>query len=48
MAGTPNASNDMQSSETLRNSLGLNCKSAALPAEPCRPKLFSASWSRVS
>jgi hypothetical protein len=29
----PSASNDMQSSETLRNSLGLNYKSAALPTE---------------
>ena len=29
----PSISNDMQSSETLRNSLGLNYKSAALPAE---------------
>jgi hypothetical protein len=29
----PGVSNDMQSSETLRNSLGLNYKSAALPAE---------------
>jgi hypothetical protein len=28
----------MQSSETLRNSLGLNYKSAALPAELCRQK----------
>jgi hypothetical protein len=27
---TPSVSNDMQSSETLRNSLGLNYKSAAL------------------
>ena len=32
----PSVSNDMQSSETLRNSLGLNYKSAALPAELCR------------
>jgi hypothetical protein len=29
----PGVSNDMQSSETLRNSLGLNYKSAALPTE---------------
>ena len=28
----PSVSNDMQSSETLRNSLGLNYKSTALPA----------------
>jgi len=35
----PSVSNDMQSSETLRNSLGLNYKSAALPAELCRQKL---------
>jgi hypothetical protein len=32
----PSVSNDMQSSETLRNSLGLNYKSAALPTELCR------------
>jgi hypothetical protein len=32
----PSVSNDMQTSETLRNSLGLNYKSAALPAELCR------------
>jgi hypothetical protein len=32
----PGVSNDMQSSETLRNSLGLNYKSAALPTELCR------------
>jgi hypothetical protein len=32
----PGVSNDMQRSETLRNSLGLNYKSAALPAELCR------------
>jgi hypothetical protein len=42
----PGVSNDMQSSETLRNSLGLNYKSAALPLSyagvPIR-KLFSAS-----
>jgi hypothetical protein len=31
----PGVSNDMQRSETLRNSLGLNYKSAAL----CRPKM---------
>jgi hypothetical protein len=29
----PGVSNDMQSSETLRNSLGLNYKSVALPTE---------------
>ena len=29
----PSVSNDMQSSETLRNSLGLNYETAALPAE---------------
>jgi hypothetical protein len=29
----PGVSNDMQSSETLRNSLGLNYETAALPAE---------------
>src|SRR6266513_3723875 len=34
----PSVSNDTQSSETLRNSSGLNYKSAALPAELCRPK----------
>jgi len=34
----PGVSNDMQSSETLRNSLGLNYKSAALPAGLCRQK----------
>jgi hypothetical protein len=34
----PSVSNDMQSSEVLRNSLGLNYKSAALPAELCRQK----------
>ena len=43
----PSVSNDMQSSETLRNSLGLNYKSAALnqlsyAGVPIR-KLFSAS-----
>jgi hypothetical protein len=32
----PSLSNDTQSSETLRNSLGLNYKSAALPTELCR------------
>ena len=32
----PGVSNAVQSSETLRNSLGLNYKSAALPAELCR------------
>jgi hypothetical protein len=47
----PSVSNDMQRSETLRNSLGLNYKSAALnqlsyAGVPIR-KLFSASWSRV-
>jgi hypothetical protein len=34
----PSVSNGMQSSETLHNSLGLNYKSAALPAELCRQK----------
>ena len=34
----PGVSNDMQRSETLRNSLGLNYKSAAPPAELCRQK----------
>jgi hypothetical protein len=34
----PSVSNDMQSGETLRNSLGLNYKSAALPAELWRQK----------
>ena len=34
----PGVSNDMQNSETLRNSLGLNYKSAALPTELCRQK----------
>jgi hypothetical protein len=29
----PSVSSDMQSSETLRNSLGLNYETAALPAE---------------
>jgi hypothetical protein len=32
----PSVRNGMQSTETLRNSLGLNYKSAALPAELCR------------
>jgi hypothetical protein len=43
----PSVSNDMQSSETLRNSLGLNYKSAALNqlsyAGVSIQKLFSAS-----
>src|SRR4029453_6487087 len=34
----PSVGNDMQSSETLRNSLSLNYKSAALPAELWRQK----------
>ena len=48
----PSVSNDMQSSETLRNSLGLNYKSAALDqlsyagAAPYQ-KPFLASSSRV-
>ena len=33
----PSVSNDMQSSEVLRNSLGLNYKSAALPGR-CQRK----------
>jgi hypothetical protein len=32
----PSISNDIQSSETLRKSLGLDYKSAAPPAELCR------------
>jgi hypothetical protein len=32
----PSIGNAVQSSETMRNSLGLNYKSAALPAELCR------------
>jgi hypothetical protein len=35
----PSVSNDMQSSETLRNSLGLNYKSAALSGETDRCKI---------
>jgi hypothetical protein len=36
MAELPSVGNAVQSSEMLRNSLGLNYKSAALPAELCR------------
>jgi hypothetical protein len=47
MAESPSVSNDMQSSETMRNSLGVNYKSAALnqlsyAGVPIQ-KLFSAS-----
>jgi hypothetical protein len=36
MAELPSVGKAVQSSEMLRNSLGLNYKSAALPAELCR------------
>jgi hypothetical protein len=36
MAELPSVGNAVQSSEMMRNSLGLNYKSAALPAELCR------------
>jgi len=36
MAELRSVSNDMQSSEKIRNSLGLNYETAALPAELCR------------
>ena len=38
MTEAPSIGNAVQSSETLRNSLGLNYKSDALPAELCRQK----------
>jgi hypothetical protein len=40
-------SNDMQSSETLRNSLGLNYKSAALSTELCRRSHTKAVFSEL-
>ena len=40
----PSVSNDMQRSETLRNSLVLNYKSAALPAELCRHSLYESCF----
>jgi hypothetical protein len=36
MAELPSVGNAVQSSEMMRNSLGLHYKSAALPAELCR------------
>jgi len=38
MAELPSVSNALQHSENVRNSLGLNYKSAALTAELCRQK----------
>ncbi|PYK18435.1 MAG: hypothetical protein DME55_06720 [Verrucomicrobia bacterium] len=35
----PSVNNAVQSSEMMRNSLGLNYKSAALPAELCAAKM---------
>src|SRR5215510_6484842 len=43
----PSVSNDMQSSETLRNSLGLNYKSAALPTELCWRFLYESCFQWV-
>ena len=43
----PGVSNDMQSSERLRNSLGLNYKSAALPTELCRRSHTKAVFSEL-
>jgi hypothetical protein len=43
----PGASDDMQSYETLRNSSGLDHKSAALPAELCRRPLTKAVFSEL-
>ncbi len=47
----PSVSNDMQSSETLRNSLGLNYKSAALPgampAKMRRTLTHTAAWNKL-
>jgi hypothetical protein len=39
---TPSVGNAVQRCENIRNSLGLNYKSAALPAELCRRKRFKA------
>jgi len=36
MTKTPSVGNAVQSSEMMHNSLGVNYKSAALPAELCR------------
>jgi hypothetical protein len=40
-------SNDVQSSETLRNSLSLNYKSAALPAKLCQRSPYESCFQRV-
>jgi hypothetical protein len=43
----PGVSHDMQRSERLHNSLGLNYKSAALPAELCRRYPYKSRFQRV-
>jgi hypothetical protein len=47
MAELPSVGNAVQSSETIRNSLGLNYKSAALPAELCRRSPYESCFQRV-
>jgi hypothetical protein len=44
MAEIPSARNSAQSGENPRNSLGLNYKSAALPAELCRRRPFESRF----
>ena len=42
MTELPSVRNAVQSSEMMRNSLGLNYKSAALPAEPAKCRALDA------
>ena len=47
MAELPSVGNAVQSSEMMRNSLGSNYKSAALPTELCRRFPYESRFSEL-